>query len=111
MYQNGIAEYAGSAVIGKDGKYDAFADAMSAKADFTNKKIDITIKDPNGDWNFGGDINGNVFAGQRNGIYTKGGFYGFYNMGGMFNVNDANNPRHGTHGVFGGSETKYTRTP
>lgn len=106
--RTGKIEYAGSAIVGKDGKYEGLANAMKATADFDNKKVAIEIERGN-KLTFGGDMKGNTFEGTQNGIYTKGGFYGFINatstnsnLGGMFSVIEG--AEKGVNGVYGGAQ-------
>ena len=109
---SGTIEYAGSAIVGKDGQYEGLGNAMSATANFDTKKVDVSIKRSAGDLRFGGDIKGNSFEGTQNNVYTKGGFYGGNinatslnsNLGGMFTVIDG--AEKGVNGVYGGAQVK-----
>lgn len=97
---SGKAEYAGSAVFGKDGRYEGLANALTASADFDKKEIDFALKVKEGDTlNFGGKISGNVFSGTKNGVETRGGFFGSQDIGGMLNVLEGQHQ--GRNGAFG----------
>lgn len=100
--------YVGNAFYGKDGEYKALKDAFTANvslSDINNPtgKIDIAINVGNGEiLNFGGDVNGNTFEGNRGDAETKGGFYGLGDIGGIFHVTKEGDQK-GYNGVFGGS--------
>lgn len=99
--KSGIVAYNGGAVYKKDGGYSEMSE-MTAKADFGSKVININIKEKGTrvpGMNFGGNITGNSFAGEVNGIKTQGGFFGknAQEMTGLF-TNEADKSR----GAFGG---------
>lgn len=91
-------EYLGSAIMGKDGVYEALPNAVKAIVSSDLSQVDVSINTNSGVLRFGGAISGNTFTGVQNGVETKGGFYG-NSLGGIFQVTE------GTHkdknGVFG----------
>lgn len=100
--------YVGNAFYGKDGTYKALENAVTANVSLSDArsavgKIDIAIDLKNGEiLNFGGDVNGNTFEGNRGDAETKGGFYGLGDIGGIFHVTKEGEQK-GYNGVFGGS--------
>lgn len=92
--------YRGSAFYGKDGSYKQID--TKAVADFDNKKVRVELTE-NGQnqLTFGGNIEGNGFAGTYNGVETKGAFYGTkgQDIGGVFYQTEGVQKDY--HGVFG----------
>ncbi|WGE64704.1 transferrin-binding protein-like solute binding protein [Actinobacillus equuli] len=102
---SGILEYSGKAFYGKNGNYNEFN--TIAYADFSNKKVRVDIKD--GEVNkltFGGKITENSFAGNYQGIETKGAFFGNKgsDIGGIF-YQTSKGSEPGYNGVFGATRT------
>lgn len=102
-------KYVGNAIYGKDGKYNMLKDAVTAIVSLTDRqsqtgKIDVAINVGGGEiLNFGGDVLGNTFEGNRGDAETKGGFYGDgSDMAGVFHVTKEGSQK-GYNGVFGGS--------
>ena len=101
-----VYTYRGSAVMGKEGKYDALRKALTAEVNFASKKVAITLNLPTNDnressLKFGGTISGNTFAGTENGVETRGGFFNHAarDMGGTFQVIDGE--KKGYNGAYG----------
>lgn len=102
--------YVGNAIYGKDGKYTMLKDAMTAVVSLNDRKnqtgkIDVAINVGGGEiLNFGGNVLGNTFEGNRGDAETKGGFYGNGgDIGGVFHVTKEGDQQ-GYNGVFGGSK-------
>lgn len=95
--------FLGSAVIGKDGNYRALDKAVKAVVDNDLTRVDVTIKTDKTTLNFGGAINqeAKTFAGTKNGVNTRGGFFGKDGLGGFFEVSEG--VHQGEHGVYGAS--------
>lgn len=103
----GVFKYIGSAFYGKDGTYQQLS--TKAVADFTDKKVKVTVSDTAGEKAvFGGKINGNTFVGSYDDIVTKGAFYGSeaQDIGGMFYRTAGSEKDH--HGVFGATKEGCT---
>lgn len=99
---DGRFAFSGHAIIGKDGNYKTLPNSVSGIADWTNKKVDLSIKDgDNGTIKVGGKIEGNTFGGNIDGVETRGAFYGTISseLGGMFSVGSGQ--YNGYNGVFG----------
>ncbi|WGE50125.1 transferrin-binding protein-like solute binding protein [Actinobacillus equuli subsp. haemolyticus] len=99
----GVWSYIGKAFVGKDNNYREYN--VNAEVDFiTAKKVKVNLTDieqKEKNITFGGNISGNTFSGEVDGIITKGAFYGSnaINLGGVFyNTNNAQD------GVFGATQ-------
>lgn len=97
-------EYQGKAFYGKDNSYQELN--SKAYADFTHKKVQITLSDSSNQdkFTFGAKINGNQFSGTVDGIVTKGAFFGSEarDLGGIFYQTKGNEA--GKNGVYGASK-------
>ncbi|WP_027009906.1 hypothetical protein [Conchiformibius kuhniae] len=114
MPKSGASAYTGKAVVGKEGDYSLVN--VQVEADFDTKNVNVVMKDlpyskfgSNNQLEFGGTIMGNTFAGTRNGIVSKGGFYGgaAASVAGVFY--GAEGEKQGVNGAFGASEKKSIR--
>lgn len=98
-----ILAYKGQAFYGKDGIYNPLD--MAATADLSNKKVKVVLSEAGADkFTFGGNIDGSNFAGNVNGVVTKGAFYGpkALDIGGIFYVTEGANKNN--NGVYGGTQ-------
>lgn len=99
----GRFEYQGNAFYGKANNYAQFG--VTALADFDNKKVkvDLTQEDKT-KLTFGGQIEGNGFAGNYQGVEAKGAFYGTngQDIGGVFYQTQGTEKDY--NGVFGATK-------
>lgn len=103
--EKSVYNFKGSAVIGKDGQYQALPDSISGTVDFHEKNVDLdfAINEQN-QHKITGKINGNTFAGEsETGVLTKGGFYGYADtLGGFMQINKG--AYSGYNGVYGAGQ-------
>lgn len=104
--KSGIFVYnKGDALYGKDGTYSALS--ANIKADFTNNKLDVSLKDATQveKVKFSAEIDGNSFYGNSQGIESKGAFYGSRanQVGGVFYEEKS-----GYNGVFGATDKRVS---
>lgn len=102
----GSFKYTGFAVYGNGNNYKQLTSEVIA--DFTHKKVKVTLTDDATKLSFGGNINGNIFSGtNKDGIETKGAFYGSLarDIGGVFNY-----AKEGKNGAFGASNKRPDTT-
>ena len=109
MTTSGSVTYVGSAVYGKNGSYEGLDGKVRAVANFDTKNIDVTIDltkagGATDKLEFGGQIKGNTFAGEKNGIETRGGFFGYYDLAGVYQVKSGD--KKGYNGAFGATESR-----
>lgn len=101
---NGLkdANYDGSAIIGKDGKYQELVDAVKAKLNIAEAKLDVTItvaKDDKLVFNADFDKTKKTFFGDTKDFTTQGAVFGYNELGGVFEVHTGKHA--GENGVFG----------
>lgn len=107
MPKNSVYRYTGNALYGKDSNYQQLASEVIA--DFNHKKVKVALKDlasQTEKLTFGGEINGNTFAGERNGVQAQGAFFGSQanDVGGVFY--QLSGTEQGNNGVFGASNKR-----
>ncbi|WP_439328427.1 transferrin-binding protein-like solute binding protein [Lonepinella sp. BR2357] len=95
---------------GEKGKYQLMDTTI--QADFGEKTVNVTLKDPTTTQTkvaFDATIDGNTFAGNTNGVESKGAFYGSVasQIGGVFYQTTGEDK--GKNGVFGGAEKRFTK--
>lgn len=98
-----VYEYHGKAFYGNGAKYSELN--TKAYADFNNNKVKVELSDnASTKLVFGGEISGNKFAGEHNGIITEGAFFGSKanDLGGIFYQTQGDDK--GNNGVFGATQ-------
>ncbi|EFX92289.1 hypothetical protein HMPREF0027_0629 [Actinobacillus ureae ATCC 25976] len=95
-----VYEYDGKAFYGNGNDYKELT--AKAFADFENHKVKVELlEDKHSKLVFGGNIKGNTFSGNYNGIVSQGAFYGSKanDIGGLFYNTEGT--EQGNNGVFG----------
>ncbi|WP_386686345.1 transferrin-binding protein-like solute binding protein [Lonepinella sp. MS14437] len=111
MPKNGKVTYTKSfAAYGEKGNYQLMDTTI--QADFGEKTVNVTLKDYTTNQTkvaFDATIDGNTFAGNTNGIESKGAFYGSTasQIGGVFY--QTYGEEKGKNGVFGGAEKRFVQ--